>query len=139
MEERTGNIKQLKADYERLANMYMAELNELYELDPDYGYWAGNEVGGVYCNGDLFSVTFQDMILIVDYGIPNEEYMEWFDYCLWAHEFGQPEPNLKAWHAGCPRHSKETIDRLTELKRDLINNIKELTNKTIKEKWNCKM
>lgn len=139
MEERTRRIKQLRADYDRLANMYLGELIKDYDLDPSYGYWVGDEIGGVYCNGDMFSVSFNDMIFIVDNGISKDEFLEWVDYCLWAHEFGQTVPNLKSWHAGCPRHSKETIGHLTKLKRDLITNINELTAKTIKEKWNSKM
>lgn len=123
----TEKLKKLREDYERLANMYLDELVKAYELDPDNGYWVGDEVGGVYCNGDMFSVSFDDMIFIVTYNVPKDEFLEWVDYCLFAHEFGQPEPNLKSWYAGCPRHNKETRDRITELKRNLITEINELT------------
>lgn len=125
-EDRTGDLRQLRLDYERIAERYTDALNKSFGLDPDEGWWVGDYIGSMYCNGDLFSVTFDNMILIVDLGISKEEYLDWVEYCSWAHEFGQTEPNLKSWHAGCPRHASQTIKRLTDLKQELITAINEL-------------
>lgn len=42
----------------------------------------------------------------------------WSDYCTWANEFNQSTPSLKSWMKGCPRCSKETMEHLTNLKRE---------------------
>lgn len=139
MTKRTGDISELRAGYERAANSYLEAFNKAYNLDPDNGYWVGDDVGGVYCNGDIFFVSFSDMIFIVDNAVPQDEYLEWIDYCTWAHEFGQPEPNLMSWHAGCPRHGEKTMRHLSELKKELMTNIEILTTKTIKEQWKSRM
>ena len=128
-EDRPGRIKQLKADFELIACRYTEELNAEFDLVPEEGWWIGDEIGGMYCNGDAFSVTFEDMVFIVNTGISKDEYLEWVEYSLWAHEFGQVVPNLKSWHAGCPRHDKKTMKRLINLKQELTTQINELTKK----------
>lgn len=85
--------------------------------------WVGNEVGGVACVGDYF-VDMGVIIADIEMDAPEHEFMEWYDYCLDANEFGLVAPNFKSWIKGCPRTSEETLEHLRKLKQDLNDCIK---------------
>ena len=111
--------RHLKENYERAVNMWLLELLNMWEFDSAYGFWVGDDVGGTYCYGDDLFFQMDDIIFCVMNDVEEKEYREWMDYNSWAIEFKQPTIKLKAWHTGCPRHSKETMDRLEGLKREL--------------------
>lgn len=113
-----GTLQTIKNDFERVAQLYTKQFCKLFELDEDNGWWVADEIGGVYCNGDLFMIAFAEMKIVVDNQIQYDAYMEYVEYCEWANEFGQPAPNLHSWMMGCPRHSKESMQRLRDLKRE---------------------
>jgi hypothetical protein len=85
--------------------------------------WVGNEIGGITCVSDYF-VDMGVIIADIEMDAPEHEFMEWYDYCLDANEFGLVEPNFKSWIKGCPRTSEETMGHLRKLKQDLNDCIK---------------
>ena len=117
--------RQLREDWEKACNGYLVELLCMWELDGYYGYWVGNEVGGVYDYGGDICIGMDDIIYCVEHDVTEEEYREWSDYCVSTNEFGFSTPNLRSWMLGCPRTSPEVFDRLRALKADLLRAVEE--------------
>ena len=57
--------------------------------------------------------------------ISEKTYDEWQEYCLWAKDFEQVVPNLKSWCMGCPRVDEATQEKLTAMRNELNELIKE--------------
>ena len=97
----------------------------MWELDAYYGYWIGEEIGGVYdYGGGMFTIGMNDIIYCVEHDIGREQYIEWQEYCCDAAEFGFDMPNLKSWIMGCPRTSQEVFKKLRKMKEELNEAIK---------------
>jgi len=124
-----GIKRMLKDQWRKACNGYLAELLRMWELDAQYGYWSGDENGTMYHYGETHNLTMEDIMYIVDCEIEEDEVLAWEDYCLDAHEFGFDIPNLRAWHRGCPRTSKETFDTLRILKNNLAEAVEEERNR----------
>jgi hypothetical protein len=126
MEKTKDAVKQqLREDWEKACNGYLVELLRMWELDGHYGYWIGEDVGGVYDYGGDMCIGMDDIIYCVEHDVTEEEYREWSDYCVEASEFGFDTPNLKSWHMGCPRTPKETFGHLRILKKNLADAVEE--------------
>ena len=127
MEKTKDSIKKmLKEQYEKACNGYLCELLRMWELDAHYGYWIGEEVGGVLDYGSgMFTINIDDIIYCVENDVTHQQYMEWQEYICDAAEFGFDTPNLRSWMRGCPRTSAETFERLRALKADLNNAVEE--------------
>ena len=126
MEKTKNSVKRmLKEQYEKACNGYLVELLRMWELDAYYGYWIGEEIGGVYdYGGGMFTIGMKDIIYCVEHDIGREQYIEWQEYCCDAAEFGFDMPNLKSWIMGCPRTSQEVFKKLREMKKILDDAIK---------------
>lgn len=123
--------KLLKENYEKACNAYIGMLAEMWGWDAkSYGYWVGDEVGGIYSYGECTFIDMEDIIFCVDNDVEKEEYSEWQEYCLFAHEYKQTMPNFKSWHNGCPRLSKDAQKHLTSLKERLDKTIQEYKENT---------
>jgi hypothetical protein len=116
-------------------NLGCIEYLRLFCVKHDFDYedakdaWVGNEVGGITYICDYF-VGMETIIDDIELNAPELEFIEWYNYCLDANEFGLAVPNFKSWVKGCPRTSKETFDHFRKLKQDLndcINKEKENT------------
>ena len=115
----------LREQCEKACNGYLTELLRMWELDAYYGYWIGEEIGGVYdYGGGMFTIGMNDIIYCVENDIGREQYIEWQEYCCDASEFGFDMPNLKSWIMGCPRTSQEVFKKLREMKKILDDAIK---------------
>lgn len=115
----------LREQWEKACNGYLVELLRMWELDAYYGYWIGEEIGGVYdYGGGMFTIGMNDIIYCVEHDIGREQYIEWQEYCCDAAEFGFDMPNLKSWIMGCPRTSQEVFKKLREMKKILDDAIK---------------
>ena len=127
MEKTKNSVKRmLKEQWRKACNGYLVELLRMWELDAHYGYWIGDEVGGVYDYGDgMFTIGIDDMIYCVDCDVTYEQYVEWQDYICDATEFGFDTPNLRSFVRGCPRTSAETFKHLREIKAMLNDAIQE--------------
>lgn len=115
----------LKEQFEQACNGYLCELISMWELNAYYGYWIGEEVGGVYDYGGMFTINMEDIIYCVEHDVTALQYQEWQDYICDAAEFGFVTPNLRSWMNGCPRTSAETFEKLRKLKADLNNAVEE--------------
>ena len=126
MEKTKNSVKRmLKEQYEKACNGYLVELLRMWELDAYYGYWIGEEIGGVYdYGGGMFTIGMNDIIYCVEHDIGREQYMEWQDYLCDAAEFGFDTPNLKSWMMGCPRTTPEVFEKLRKMKAELNDAIK---------------
>ena len=116
-----GTTRNIRSEFEQVAKLYSQELCKLFGLDTYYGDWVGDEVGGLYCNGDTFMISFDEMRVVVDNQMKLADYVEYMEYCQWANEFDRVAPNLMSWIKGCPRYSKETMQHLRDLKREYDN------------------
>ena len=115
----------LREQWEKACNGYLTELLRMWELDAYYGYWIGEEIGGVYdYGGGMFTIGMNDIIYCVENDIGREQYIEWQEYCCDASEFGFDMPNLKSWIMGCPRTSQEVFKKLRKMKEELNEAIK---------------
>lgn len=113
----TSAVKaKLRSEFERACNSYRHALERMWDLNPADGYWIGDEVGGVYDNGGFVTLGLLEMIYCIEHDITQEEYEEWSDYNIKAHEYNFSYIKLEAWHTGCPRVPQETFDRLREMK-----------------------
>lgn len=108
----------LISDFQNIANEYASNLCKMFELDIEDGWWVGDDVGGVYCNGDMFSITFEEMRYVVDNNISKDDFLEYMEYVSFCLEFNRTAPNLKSWIKGCPRFDEKGIQRLRELKKE---------------------
>ena len=118
----------LKEQWEHACNGYLCELTSMWELNAYYGYWIGEEVGGVYDYGGMFTINMEDIIYCVEHDVTALQYQEWQDYICDAAEFGFDTPNLRSFVRGCPRTSAETFKHLREMKamlNDAIHDEKE--------------
>ena len=115
----------LREQWEKACNGYLVELLRMWELDAYYGYWIGEEIGGVYdYGGGMFTIGMDDIIYCVEHDIGREQYIEWQEYCCDASEFGFDTPNLKSWMMGCPRTQPEVFEKLRKMKAELNEAIK---------------
>lgn len=115
----------LREQWEKACNGYIVELLRMWELDAYYGYWIGEEIGGVYdYGGGMFTIGMKDIIYCVEHGVGREQYIEWQEYCCDASEFGFDMPNLKSWIMGCPHTSQEVFKKLRKMKAELNEAIK---------------
>ena len=126
MEKTSDAVKQqLKEQWKQACHGFQVELLRMWELDAYYGYWIGEEIGGVYdYGGGMFTIGMNDIIYCVEHDIGREQYIEWQEYCCDAAEFGFDMPNLKSWIMGCPRTSQEVFKKLREMKKILDDAIK---------------
>lgn len=115
----------IKERYEFAVNSYLLELLNMWELDACYGYWIGDDVGGMYDYGGMFTIDMEDIIYCVEHDVTWTQYLEWQEYICDASEFGFDMPNLRSWMMGCPRTDAKTFKKLREMKNELENAIDE--------------
>jgi len=118
-------IRHLKEQWEAACNGYLLELLNMWEWDCSCGWWVGDDVGGLYCYGDNTFINMDEIIFCVENDVPQEKYIEYTDYCLWAHEFGFTVPNFESYFKGCPIAPKDVQERLTKQKQELDKLIRE--------------
>ena len=117
--------RNLREQWLKAVRGYLCELLRMWELDAYYGYWIGEEIGGVYdYGGGMFTIGMDDIIYCVEHDIGREQYIEWQEYCCDAAEFGFDTPNLKSWMMGCPRTPPEVFEKLRKMKAELNEAIK---------------
>lgn len=116
--------RQCKDAYEKGCNSYLLTLANAWEWDcKAYGYWVADEVGGVFSYGESIFINMEDIVFCVENDIDENEYTEWQEYNVEANEFGFDFINLKSWHMGCPRVTRETFDRLRKMKQTMMDEV----------------
>jgi len=129
--------RQLKEQWQQACNGFLVELLRMWELDAHYGYWIGDETGGVYDYGDgMLTINMDDIIYCVMSDVTREQFEEWQQYICDASEFGFATPNLRSFVRGCPRTPSETFQHLRELKATLNDAIRDEKERMKKGKQN---
>lgn len=111
------NRKEIQELYNDACNEYLQAFCEKHDFDYDEASrsWVANEVGGVCLLGDYY-ISFDDMKTDIDMDTNENEFFNYYDYSLDAHELGFNCPNYKNWLRGCPRLSPEQIKSIREAK-----------------------
>lgn len=120
----------LKSDYINACNAYLKAFCEMYGFYYDPDFWV--EVGTIIEVGDYY-VNMDTIRTAVDKGVPREEFVKWYDYCMDCGSLDIPSPNFDSWLRGCPRMSDEEIRELME-RSHKIEELKEELRKLIEEK-----
>ena len=121
--------------YEDICNEYLVAFCKSHEIAVETDdVWVAGDVGTIACLGDYF-FDFHDVIKYsVDNGLHDwSNIMEWYDYTLFAAEYGQTIPNFAAWCKGCPRLSESEQQRLRDLKNDFESAVKDYKERTDKK------
>lgn len=111
--------------YETACENIVKELCNEWDIDGYYGYWIGNEIGGLYDHESGFTINVGDMIYCIEHDISRLTYMDYLDYNVRCLEYNLKTMNLKSYIMGAPRVSDKAFDNLDKLKKDLNNAIKE--------------
>ena len=116
-----AHLRLLRENYENACNSYLLALANMWEWDcsGNYGFWIGDDVGGIHSYGDCTFINMEDIVYCVENSISEKTYDEWQEYCLWAKDFEQVVPNLKSWCMGCPRVDEATQEKLTAMRNEL--------------------
>lgn len=113
--------EELRLNYKEACNAYLRAFCEKHGYDYEPDTWVANDPGGIAEIADMF-VSMADIITDIDRDAPEEEYAEYYDYCLRVGSIAGGEltvPNYDSWLRGCPRMSEEQIKRLEELQQDI--------------------
>ena len=122
--------RELRKHWETACNYYLVELFNMWGLSAPNGFWVADDIGGTFCYGEIY-INMEDIKFCVENDVTLEEYTEWMDYCVWAHEFKQSSPNLRSWHNGCPRVDKSTQEKLSTLKLNMEKLMEETRQKVL--------
>lgn len=123
----------LRKSYNDACNKYVAALLRAWDLKTSaYGFWVGNEIGGVYCYGDELFINMDDIVYMVENDVTLCQYEKYMEYSIWANSYGFTTPNLKSFINGCPIIPIEKREELDKQKRMLEELVKE-TKKNLDE------
>lgn len=117
--------EQIKDNFARACEEYLKALCLMFELPYERDAWVGNDVGTVASVGDYF-FNMDEIRYIVDNNLTFDEYLQYYDYCLVACEYGITTPNFESWHKKCPRATKEDFANLRKAKENFDNLVKEI-------------
>lgn len=125
-----AHLRLLRENYEKACNGYLLALSNMWEWDcKSYGFWIGDEVGGIYAYGDTTFINMDDIIYCVENNVSKDTYDEWSEYCVWASHYELSHPNLKSWVMGCPRISETQRDKIDSARNELDRLIDEMKSK----------
>lgn len=106
--------------YEETVCLYVTMFNEKHRFEEyDPTMWVAGEIGGIICIGDMF-VNFEDIRYDIDKDITDDVFCEWYWNSMECHEIGLDYPNYKNYCKGAPTPEQETIDRVKELRKELM-------------------
>ena len=75
--------RNFKNNYETACNDYIKELCKRYDWSFEDGWWVFNEIGGTFCTSDIeYSLSMNDIKLLVDENVDFKIFSEWWDYNL---------------------------------------------------------
>lgn len=121
----------LKADYEKAVTAYTNAFCKQMEMS--FGYWIGDEVGGLADFNDYFVIDFMDVKHCVDEDVTRTTFIEWYEYCaeVSSLEIGATIPNLNSWLMGFrSKLTQEDIEHFKKMKNDLMAVADELAEKS---------
>lgn len=111
--------KTLLKNYECACNNIIMELLKEWELDSGYGYWIGGIVGGIYDYDGYITIDMVDAVYCIKNNISRDTYNEYVDYNVRCIQNNLTTMNLNSYIKGAPRVTKETFDKIEELKKEI--------------------
>jgi len=130
----------IKRDYEKACNNYLNQLFidwGLVDNDDDgtrnFGWWVGDEVGGVYCLEDDTFLNMDEIRYCVDNNVSRETYEDYQDYNSTCLHYGFDTLNLKSFVSGAPRIPQESFDNIRECEQTLFDAIDTIKKRLKKE------
>lgn len=111
------NVQKTKQQFNDACNAYLEVFCEKHGFDycEAKNSWIDNEVGGCCFLGDFF-VYFDDIKTDIDKYAPKEEYWNYYEYSLEAHDLGLICPNYANWFRGCQDYQKSRENRSERLR-----------------------
>jgi len=125
--------KTLKQNYENACNAYLEAFCKKHGFDRADSYWIGDRTGEIADVAD-YCADMSTIIDDIELDVPEEEFLEWYDYCTEMHFLGaETAPNFRSWVKGCPRRSKEEIEELRRLHQNVAD-AKDMLEKLLRNK-----
>lgn len=104
----------------------LEELLKDWDLDGYYGYWIGDEIGGIYDHESGFTISMDNMIYCLRNDVSRDVYMKYLDYNTRCIQCNLSTMNLKSYIKGAPRFDESAFEKIENLKRELDKTLQEL-------------
>ena len=112
-------LKQLNENYERACNAWVKELERMWDMQMQNGYWI-DEPGGVYDFDGAWTLGMTDITYAVRHGVTMEQAADWQEYVCWAAEFDFQLPTLREYvENSVPMPDHDAQQRITDMKAEL--------------------
>ena len=118
--------RNLKNNYETACNDYIKELCKRYDWSFEDGWWVCNEIGGTFCTSDIeYSLSMNDIKLLVDENVDFKIFGEWWDYnliisyaiMLYPNNDKYHMINLHTWLNNYPDNKKISQEELNKIEK----------------------
>lgn len=118
--------RNLKNNYETACNDYIKELCKRYDWCYEDGWWVSNEIGGTFCTSDIeYSLSMNDIKLLVDENVDFKIFSEWWDYnliisyaiMLYPNNDKYHMINLHTWLNNYPDNKKISREELNKIEK----------------------
>lgn len=94
----TATPKTLHKAYEAVCDTYAQRLIEQLGLNKDDAYWVSDDIGGTFAFSDIYFLSMEEIIMLVDNCIGYDEFDDW--YIQWADFDSDNRTNLRFWIMG---------------------------------------
>ena len=118
--------RNFKNNYETACNDYIKELCKRYDWSFEDGWWVCNEIGGTFCTSDIeYSLSMNDIKLLVDENVDFKIFSEWWDYnlvmsyaiMLYPNNDKYRMINLHIWLNNYPDNKKISQEELNKIEK----------------------
>ena len=118
--------RNFKNNYETACNDYIKELCKRYDWSFEDGWWVSNEIGGTFCTSDIeYSLSMNDIKLLVDENVDFKIFSEWWDYnlvmsyaiMLYPNNDKYHMINLHTWLNNYPDNKKISQEELNKIEK----------------------
>lgn len=118
--------RNFKNNYETACNDYIKELCKRYDWSFEDGWWVCNEIGGTFCTSDIeYSLSMNDIKLLVDENVDFKIFGEWWDYnliisyaiMLYPNNDKYHMINLHTWLNNYPDNKKISQEELNKIEK----------------------
>lgn len=118
--------RNFKNNYETACNDYIKELCKRYDWSFEDGWWVSNEIGGTFCTSDIeYSLSMNDIKLLVDENVDFKIFSEWWDYnlvmsyaiMLYPNNDRYHMINLYTWLNNYPDNKKISREELNKIEK----------------------
>ena len=105
------NVEIAKSNYKKACNDLLKLFCDKYSLQYSPECWIGRCPGKIACVSDYY-VDIETIIDAITLSTHEDEFSDWYDYCLQLAELGEEYPDFQSWVKGCARLSEKQIENL---------------------------